>query len=140
MPSDTLIERLWPNKSGGSATGVASDYDASVNDLLHILNSQRRRCTIRVLASTAPLPRERMLKRVAAREHDTTPGEVTRPQYKRAYVSWRQQHREKLAAADVVTVHDEQGGPYIERGPGFDAYVTALDRIHEVANGGDHDV
>ncbi|MFC4543120.1 hypothetical protein ACFO5R_14415 [Halosolutus amylolyticus] len=93
-----------PTESGTEASLLSPD------DVFHILQTFRRRETIRyLLDADGPVKMGDLADHVAAREHETTVAELTSTQRQRVYVPLYQSHLPKLDRAGVIEYDKPRG-------------------------------
>lgn len=100
------------------------------DDLFHLLQSSRRRATLRYLFEHddgKPVIMRHVAEAVAAREHDTTVRELSSDQRQRVYIALYQAHLPKLDEHGIIDYDQNRGAielrelanvlrPYIEDG------------------------
>lgn len=112
-----------------------SDTDADVqpdqielNDILDILQNERRRQALDVLANHAPIGKRDLADAVARRTADD-PDDVSDDWEKTTYVTMHQNHLPKMKGYGVITVDEDTAT--VDTGPTFDAVVEIQARIDQ---------
>lgn len=119
----------------GSAGEPQQLIDDDVDDVLHLLQTQRRREVIpEVFKADEPVSLRNLSRQVAAREVGGKPESLSNAEYKRVYVPLYQDHLPKLDRAGVVDFDDDRN--VIRRGPAIDGYQTLLAWVQPRVGGG----
>lgn len=126
--SDTL-----PNaetSADGMADEPASTGQVSLDDLLELWSSQRRRRVLDLLAEHGTLSFDDLVDEIAALENGREAWDVTRVERKRVYTALHQNHLPKLERQGVVTVDKRRRYRLTARGKrAADALATCRDQL-----------
>lgn len=107
-----------------------SPIELDIDDVLDLLDNERRRLMIDVLAEESHLTLRELAKRVAATEYDTTPDRLDHDQYKRVYISILQHHVTMFADAGLIDRYDHDLSPTEE----VDGMARVLETVREEVN------
>ncbi|WP_137288960.1 DUF7344 domain-containing protein [Natronorubrum halophilum] len=93
-----------------SATPAEASSTLSSDDVFHLLQTFRRRETIRyLLCKDGPVRMGDVAEHVAAQEHDTTVADLTSAQRQRVYIPLYQSHLPKLDKAGIIDYDKPRG-------------------------------
>ena len=107
-------QSVLPPRSSNSAAGSPSLEESSTlsqDDIFHLLQTNRRRDTIRYLLELdeESVKMRDIAEHVAAREHETTVAELTSAQRQRVYIPLYQSHLPKLDKKGVIEYNKSRG-------------------------------
>lgn len=112
MQSMTLETDRSAHSSDDPATTAQSEEvpKLSSDEIFHILQTNRRRDTIRyLLDADGPVKMRDIAEYVAARENDTTVEELTSTERQRAYIPLYQSHLPKLDEEGIIEYNQSRG-------------------------------
>lgn len=118
-----------PEETPTSPSRVTSSSPLSRDDIFHLLQTSRRRETLRyLLEANGPVKMRDVAEHVAAREHGTTVKQLRSTQRQRVYIPLYQSHLPKLDKNGVIDYDQSRGvispgahlelfRPYLEEAP-----------------------
>lgn len=109
MPSQTDRPKS-PAKTTVADSSANAPSPLSQGDIFHLLQTSRRRETLRyLLEASGPVEMRDVAEHVAAREHETTVGQLRSSQRQRVYIPLYQSHLPKLDKHGVIEYDQSRG-------------------------------
>lgn len=117
----------------GDAESAAGELP--LDEVFHLLQSNRRRLTLRFLRGTdSTVDMRDVVEGVASEEYDTPPDRLDSTERQRVYISLYQRHLPKLDEAGVIRYEQDRGD--VERTPLADELDEYLPGAHPAESGG----
>ena len=139
-PSDqnwsSALRRRFASLGGTDQADTPGPVHIPAGTVCELISNARRRAVIKRLST---LDEEEattlgeLARRIAGKEYDIPPEQVSQNQRKSVYISLRQNHLPKLAETEIV-VWDKRGGD-ISRARSVDAIAALIGLIEEACEG-----
>lgn len=105
--------------------GSSASSGVSPDLVFEILSNQRRRMVLYYLRQTGEsMSVKELARKIAARENDVPPEDLTSQQRKRVYVSLYQTHLPKLESTGMIEYDDQGKVRLTDRATEMDTYLT----------------